>query len=141
VEGTRAVGTAITAGTLTSIIVFLPNVFGERTPIAIYLTQVAISMAIAHIASWLVAVSLIPMLAAKLPPPKFIGRENAVTRLQHRYGRLVDWSLRNRGKTMLGLLCLLLLSFVPMSQTKSDMFPAGDTREMQLRYELNGNYR
>ena len=32
VEGTRAVGTAITAGTLTSIIVFLPNVFGERTP-------------------------------------------------------------------------------------------------------------
>ena len=141
VEGTRAVGTAITAGTLTSIIVFLPNVFGERTPIAIYLTQVAISMAIAHIASWLVAVSLIPMLAAKLPPPKFIGRENAVTRLQHRYGRLVDWSLRNRGKTMLGLLCLLLLSFVPMSQTKSDMFPAGDTREVQLRYELNGNYR
>ncbi|SFN30350.1 efflux RND transporter permease subunit [Dokdonella immobilis] len=141
VEGTRAVGTAITAGTLTSIIVFLPNVFGERTPIAIYLTQVAISMAIAHIASWLVAVSLIPMLAAKLPPPKFIGRENAITRLQHRYGRLVDWSLQNRGKTMLGLLCLLLLSFVPMSQTKSDMFPAGDTREMQLRYELNGNYR
>ncbi|HMM65631.1 MAG TPA: efflux RND transporter permease subunit [Dokdonella sp.] len=141
VEGTRAVGTAITAGTLTSIIVFLPNVFGERTPIAIYLTQVAVSMAIAHIASWLVAVSLIPMLAAKLPSPKFIGRENAVTRLQHRYGRLVDWSLHNRRKTMLGLLALLLLSFIPMTQTKSDMFPAGDTREMQLRYDLNGNYR
>ena len=141
VEGTRAVGTAITAGTLTSIIVFLPNVFGERTPIAIYLTQVAVSMAIAHIASWLVAVSLIPMLSAKLPPPRFIGRENAITRLQQRYGRVVEWTLRNRGKTMSGLLALLLLSIVPMTQTKSDMFPAGETRQLQLAYDLNGNYR
>lgn len=141
VEGTRVVGAAITAGTLTSIIVFLPNVFGERTPIAIYLTQVAVSMAIAHAASWLVAISLIPMLAAKLPPPKFIGRENAVTRLQHRYGRIVEWSLHNRGKTMLGVLGLLLLSFVPLSQMKTDMFPSGETRELQLRYDLNGNYR
>ncbi len=141
VEGTRAVGTAITAGTLTSIIVFLPNVFGEPTPIAIYLTQVAVSMAIAHVASWLVAISLIPMLASKLPPPKFIGKENAITRLQHRYGRFVDWTLAHRRKTMLGLLALLLLSIIPMTQTKSDMFPSGETRELHLNYELNGNYR
>ncbi|MGB0133076.1 efflux RND transporter permease subunit [Dokdonella sp.] len=141
VEGTRVVGAAITAGTLTSIIVFLPNVFGERTPIAIYLTQVAVSMAIAHTASWLVAISLIPMLAARLPPPKFIGKENMVTRMQHGYSRIVDWSLHNRGKTMLAVLGLLLLSFIPLSQMKTDMFPAGDTRELQLRYDLNGNYR
>ncbi len=141
VEGTRVVGAAITAGTLTSIIVFLPNVFGERTPIAIYLTQVAVSMAIAHVASWLVAISLIPMLASKLPAPKFIGKENAVTRLQRRYGRFIAWTLRHRRKTMLGLLGLLLLSIIPMTQTKTDMFPSGDTRELRLRYELNGNYR
>ncbi len=141
VEGTRVVGAAITAGTMTSIIVFLPNVFGERTPIAIYLTQVAVSMAIAHVASWLVAISLIPMLASKLPSPKFIGAENAITRLQRRYGRFIDWTLRHRRKTMLGLLGLLLLSIIPMTQTKTDMFPSGDTRELHLRYELNGNYR
>ncbi len=141
VEGTRAVGTAITAGTLTSIIVFLPNVFGEPTPIAIYLTQVAVAMAIAHVASWLVAISLIPMLASKLPPPKFIGKENAITRLQARYGHFIDWTLAHRRKTMLGLLALLLLSIIPMTQTKSDMFPSGETRDLHLSYELNGNYR
>ena len=141
VEGTRSVGTAITAGTLTSIIVFLPNMFGEPTPIAIYLTQVAVSMAIAHVASWLVAISLIPMLASKLPPPKFIGKENAITRLQHRYGRFVEWTLAHRRKTMMGLLALLLISIIPMTQTKSDMFPSGETRELHLNYELNGNYR
>ncbi|WP_326527290.1 efflux RND transporter permease subunit [Dokdonella sp.] len=141
VEGTRAVGTAITAGTLTSIIVFLPNVFGERTPIAIYLTQVAVSMAIAHIASWVVAVSLVPMLSAKLPPPRFIGRENAITRMQRRYGRWVEWTLQHRRKSMFALLALLLLSFVPMTQSKTDMFPAGQTRELHIEYDLNGTYR
>src|SRR5690606_24944224 len=56
-------------------------------------------------------------------------------------GRVVEWTLRNRGKTMSGLLALLLLSIVPMTQTKSDMFPAGETRQLQLAYDLNGNYR
>ncbi len=140
IEGTRVVGVAITAGTLTSIIVFLPNLFGERNPIAIYLTQVAVSMSIAHLASWLVAISLIPMLSARLPTPTFIGRETVITRLQRRYARFVGWSLRHRGWTMLGVLALLLASVVPMSQTKSDMFPAGDTRDLRLSYDLNGSY-
>ncbi len=46
-------------------------------------------MAIAHLASWLVAVSLVPMLSAKLPPPKFIGRKNIITRMQGGYARFV----------------------------------------------------
>jgi hypothetical protein len=58
---------------MSSIIVFLPMVFGQKTTSSIFLTQVAITMAIAHLASWLVAVSLVPMLSARLPPPKFIG--------------------------------------------------------------------
>ncbi|MGA8278509.1 MAG: efflux RND transporter permease subunit [Rhodanobacteraceae bacterium] len=141
IEGTRVVGTAITAGTLTSIIVFLPNVFGERNPISIYLTQVAVSMAIAQLASWLVAVSLIPMLSARLPPPRFIGRKTLVTRLRTRYERLIGWTLGHRGWTMLGVVALLILSFVPIGATKKDMFPAGDTRVLRLQYDLNGSYR
>jgi HAE1 family hydrophobic/amphiphilic exporter-1 len=141
VEGTRMVGTAITAGTLTSIIVFLPNVFGERNPISIYLTQVAVSMAIAHLASWLVAVSLIPMLSARLPPPRFIGRESAIARLRTRYARMIGWTLGHRGWTMFGVLALLLVSLVPISATKKDMFPNGETRSLHLRYDLNGTYR
>ncbi len=85
VQGTQVVGIAIAAGTLSSIIVFLPMVFGEKDNISIFLTQVAVTMAIAHLASWLVAVSLVPMLSAKLPPPKFIGRKNIITRMQGGY--------------------------------------------------------
>ncbi|MEO6076389.1 MAG: efflux RND transporter permease subunit, partial [Dokdonella sp.] len=140
IEGTRVVGMAITAGTLTSIIVFLPNVFGEPTPIAIYLTQVAVAMSIAHVASWLIAISLIPMISSKLPTPRGVGKDTAITRMQDRYARFIAWSLAHRGPTMLSLGALLALSIIPMTQTKTDMFPSGETRQVSIKYELNGNY-
>ena len=49
VQGTQVVGIAIAAGTLSSIIVFPPMVFGEKDNISIFLTQVAVAMAIAHL--------------------------------------------------------------------------------------------
>ena len=140
IEGTRVVGMAITAGTLTSIIVFLPNVFGEPTPIAIYLTQVAVAMSIAHAASWLIAISLIPMISSKLPTPRGVGKDTSITRMQDRYARFITWTLAHRGPTMLGLGALLALSIIPMTQTKTDMFPSGETRQVSIGYQLNGNY-
>ncbi|HEX5124495.1 MAG TPA: efflux RND transporter permease subunit [Rhodanobacteraceae bacterium] len=141
VQGTQVVGIAIAAGTLTSVIVFLPNIFGEANDISIFLAQVAIAMSIAHLASWLVAVSLVPMLSAKLPPPKFLGRETAITRLRERYGRFIAWTLSHRRATMSGVMALLLLSFIPIALSKKDMFDSGDARRIFLHYELNANYR
>ena len=141
VQGTQVVGIAIAAGTLTSMIVFLPNIFGEANDISIFLAQVAITMSIAHLASWLVAVSLVPMLSARLPPPKFLGRENIITRVRERYGRLIAWTLTHRRWTMGGVMALLVLSFAPIALTKKDMFDSGESRRIYLHYELNANYR
>lgn len=141
VQGTQVVGIAIAAGTLSSIVVFLPNIFGEANDISIFLAQVAIAMSIAHLASWLVAVSLVPMLASRLPPPKFLGQDTAISRLRERYGRLVDWTLRHRRWTMAAVLGLVVASLVPMTQTKSNMFDDGESRQLQLWYQLNANYR
>ena len=141
VQGTQVVGIAIAAGTLASIVVFLPMVFGEKTDISIFLTQVAITMAIAHLASWLVAVSLVPMLSAHLPPPKFIGKSNVITRMQAGYGRFVDFTLSHRRWTMFGLVGLMVISFVgPMTHTKSEMFPSGERDRLFLGYRLNALY-
>ena len=141
VEGTQVVGIAIAAGTLASIIVFLPMVFGEKDDISIFLTQVAIAMAIAHLSSWLVAVSLVPMLSAKLPPPKFIGRKNLITRMQTTYARFITWTLTHRRWTITALVALLVISiFLPAMHVKSEMFPAGDRDRLFIGYRLNALY-
>jgi len=141
VQGTQVVGVAIAAGTLSSIIVFLPMVFGEKDDISIFLTQVAITMAIAHLASWLVAVSLVPMLSSRLPPPKFIGRKNIITRVQGMYERFISLTLNHRRWTMIGLLALLIISIVlPAAHTKMEMFPQGDRDRLFIGYRLNALY-
>ncbi|MEO8673232.1 MAG: efflux RND transporter permease subunit [Tahibacter sp.] len=142
VQGTQVVGVAIAAGTFTSIVVFLPNIFGEKNNISIFLTQVAITMAIAHLASWLVAVSLIPMLSARLPAPKFLSRESFVAKLQRGYARFVGWTLAHRKTTMAGVVLMSVISVMgPMMHTKFDMFPAGEGGTLRLQYDLNGLYR
>lgn len=142
IEGTREVQIAISAGTLTSIIVFLPNIFGERNFIAIYLSQVAYTITIALLCSWLVAISLIPMISSRIRAPKHLddaaGQSN---RFQDRYARWLDVTLRHRWKTLGGIALLVAVSLVPMKGMKTDMFPQGDRREAELTYRWNGSYR
>jgi hydrophobic/amphiphilic exporter-1 (mainly G- bacteria), HAE1 family len=140
VQGTQIVGIAIAAGTLSSVIVFVPLVFGEPDQLKVQLFQIAITMGIAHLSSWLVAISLVPMLSAKLPPPKFIGKTGFITRLQSGYGRLVALTLRHRRWTMSALVALMLLTAVPFQRTKIDLGGDGDATTLHLFYRVNGLY-
>ncbi len=59
IVGTRHVAIALSAGTLCHCVVFLPMMFGEKNIITIYLSQLAVTISVSLLASWLVAVSLI----------------------------------------------------------------------------------
>src|SRR6478735_7356111 len=96
IEGTRSVQLAISAGTVTSIIVFLPNLFGGTNEISIFLGEVAMTITIALLCSWLVAVSLIPMISARLAtPPAVTAAHGFIPGLTRRYGGLLRWSLEH----------------------------------------------
>ncbi|MEP6938915.1 MAG: efflux RND transporter permease subunit [Rudaea sp.] len=140
VQGTQVVGIAIAAGTLSSVIVFVPLVFGEPNQFKVQLFQVAVAMAIAHLSSWLVAITLVPMLSAKLPSPKFIGRVSLVSRMQDAYGKLVATTLRHRRWTMTALGALMLLTVFPFHFTKVDMNGGGDPTTLRLFYRMHGVY-
>lgn len=141
IEGTRAVQMAISAGTLTSIIVFLPNLFGETNMISIYLSQVAMTITIALLCSWLVAVSLIPMISARLATPRSVTAVHGfIPALSRKYGGLLRWSLEHRGKSLLAILLIVAVSLVPMKFTKFDMFGEDPGREMGMYVNWKGSY-
>ncbi|WP_290888368.1 efflux RND transporter permease subunit [Arenimonas sp.] len=141
IEGTRSVQVAITAGTLTSIIVFLPNLFGERNFISIYLGQVAITITISLLASWIVAVSLIPMISARLKtPPAVTAEHGVVPRLTRGYASLLRWLLANRAKAILSMVLLVLVSMVPVTMTKMDFFKNDVGRRIELYFDWKGAY-
>ncbi len=141
IEGTRAVQIAISAGTLTSIIVFLPNLFGATNMISIYLSQVAMHHHHRTAGSWLVAVSLIPMISARLPtPPAVTTAHGFIPGLTRRYGGLLRWSLEHRGKSLIAILLIVGISLVPASQVKMDMFGEEPGLEMGMYLKWKGAY-
>jgi len=142
--GTRHVAIALSAGTLCHCIVFVPNLFGERNFLAIYLSQIAITISVSLLASWLVAVSLIPMISARLKTPPTVSKENAskglIPRLQRRYAQLLRWTLEHRGKSVLGILLIVAVSIVPVILTKKNMFGGDGGEQVGIDYQWKGSY-
>ncbi|GHA74307.1 efflux RND transporter permease subunit [Cognatilysobacter bugurensis] len=139
--GTRHVAIALSAGTLCHCIVFVPNLFGERNVLAIYLSQIAITISVSLLASWLVAVSLIPMLSARMKTPPAVSRNGGfIQNLQERYSRLLRWTLAHRGKSVLGIVLIVAVSIAPMMMTKYNMFGGDEGNETEVRYQWNGSY-
>lgn len=139
--GTRHVAIALSAGTLCHCIVFVPNLFGERNVLAIYLSQIAVTISVSLLASWLVAVSLIPMLSARLKTPPAIDRKGgAIHAMQARYARFLRWTLEHRGKAIVGMLLIVAVSIPPVMLTKRNMFGGDDGMGTEVRYQWNGSY-
>ena len=140
--GVREVGVATLAGTFSTIIVFLPLVFGEKNQMSIFLVHVAVPIVVAMLASLIVAQTLIPMLAARMSPPPPVAEDSWFGRLQGRYMRSLEWALSHR-KLMALFTVLILVSPVPLfvlKLAKVDPFPQEASRTIGLAYHLQGSY-
>ena len=138
--GVREVAMAVTAGTLTTVIVFLPNIFGAQNQVTMFLSHVAYTITIALIASLVIAQTIIPLLTVRLkaPPPPADG--NWLNRLTSFYGRVLGIALRRRWLTFGAIVAILLSAIVPGMMVKADMFPETDDDRIMLRYHVAGNY-
>ncbi|WP_140720875.1 efflux RND transporter permease subunit [Pseudomonas sp. Hp2] len=139
--GTRNVAIALSAGTLCHCIVFVPNLFGETNNISIFMAQIAITISVSLLASWLVAVSLIPMLSARMQTPALVqSHTGVIARLQRGYAGLLRWTLEHRGWSVFGILVVTAVSLVPMKLTKIDMFGGEGGNEAFIGYQWKGSY-
>ena len=141
IVGTRHVAIALSAGTLCHCIVFLPNLFGETNQISIFMSQIAITISVSLLASWLVAVSLIPMISARLKTPPAVRSYNGlIPRMQRRYADILRWTLQHRGWSVLGILLIIAVSVVPITMTKFNMFDEEGGGEADIYYQWKGAY-
>lgn len=140
IGGVNDVALAITAGTATTVIVFLPNMVSADNQIAIFLKHVAISFGVALVTSLIIAQTVVPLLAARFARPMDRGRVLWIDRLVVRYQNVLSWLLHHRWAS-LGLLVLTLASVaIPAKFVKSNMFPPQEDRRLRLFYDVNDTY-
>jgi HAE1 family hydrophobic/amphiphilic exporter-1 len=130
--GTRQIAFAATAATVSIAVVFLPVVFMKGV-VGSFLGEFGVTVASAVLISLFVALTLTPMLAARMPPPAerahggFYHRlEQGFEWIERRYQQLLGFALSHRFLTLgvAGLSFLIALGFG--TRLGTEFFPPAD---------------
>ncbi len=141
--GVKEVGLAVIAGTFTTIIVFVPIMFGTKTDISVFMTHVAITIIVALLASLIIAQTLVPMLAARIKPPPEPKATALMSRLTSRYARSLGWMLGHPFSTSIIVILTTAICVAPLmifKLVKVDMFPQDSGRRLHMPYHVEGQH-
>ncbi|MBN1782933.1 efflux RND transporter permease subunit [bacterium] len=137
--GAQEVRLAVTAGTLTTCIVFLPNIISPNDEMSLYLKHVGITICIALGASLFIAQTVVPLLASKTRPPDR-SRKTVINKLMEKYRAVLHWTLKHRKWSILAFVVILFSVAVPIKLVPFKMFDEPDDRKFRLHYNIEGAY-
>ena len=138
VIGTKQVGGAIAASTLTTICVFLPIVFTEGLTRQIF-TDMGLTIGFVLVASLLVALTFVPCLASNVlgnsyqSTPKFMNRVTAF------YEKLLRINLRHKWFAIIIAVVLLAVSVYNAFKMPMAFIPAMDGPQMSMTLTMPGS--
>lgn len=136
--GVDKVSLAVLAGTMTTAIVFLPNIFGVKVEITIFLEHVAIAICISLGASLLVAKTLIPLMLTKLDFD--IAPEKDAGKLQRFYNNTLNWVLLRPWRSGVIAVAILASTALPLSMVKQDQEDSESNERIYINYQVEGRH-
>ncbi len=141
-RGVDKVSLAVMTGTLTTMIVFLPNIIGEKVQLTVFLEHVAIAICISLAASLLIAKTLLPLLLSRISLDKLINTqaEKKPSRLQAKYKTSLTWVLAHPKITAIMALLILASAAIPMESITSDNMDNQDGTRLYMRYHVEGQF-
>ena len=139
-QGAGSVAVAVTASTLTSLIVFLPLIVGGRSELTTWLGEVGIAIALALTCSLFSSLTLIPLMTSRVGRWDTAEREVPVLAwLEARYVRVLRWTMDHGTRSFFLILGFLVLGFLPMiaGWVQTDQFSAKVNERLYLDYEFS----
>lgn len=140
--GTNEVAMAITASTLTTLVVFLPLLL-VRGFLQVIFPQLVWAVVGALLASLLIALTLIPTLTSRfLPDPKVATSgfrrwsERLYLKIEGQYGRLIGWALGHKRLVVIGAAVILIVSLTLVRFIGREFFPTPESQFHRLQVEM-----
>ncbi len=140
VEGAVGVSRAVTAATLTTVVVFLPMIFVEEGELRIYLREIGLVIVFSLLASLWIALTFIPLTAAGIMSRIRPVEHALISRIGDRYRRLLRYLLGR--KFYAGIIILLVFSSISFPSKKIEMSdkPRTDSREVHVRLRIPDSF-
>lgn len=139
--GTKEVGSAIIASTLTTVAVFLPLLLVSGLA-SIFFRQLALTVTFALISSLIVALTIIPMLSARFGrvEKKNTGLGKKVnifyTGLENLYVRIIKYALGHRLLVVVATVVLFVISLGLTAFIGTELTPETDRGEITISAEM-----
>ncbi|MBD8067454.1 efflux RND transporter permease subunit [Bacillus sp. PS06] len=136
-DGTKEVGAAIIASTLTTVAVFLPVIFISGI-IGQLFTEFALTIAFSLFASLFVALTVVPMLASRFlkQPKENIEVKRKDSHFMKSLEGLTKWSLRNRALVLVLTLIITAGSIFGLTTVGTEFLPSSDEGFFTVGVEL-----
>lgn len=135
--GSREVATAVTAATLTSVIVFLPLIFNKPSEMNLYLKELGVTVCLTLLASLFISQTLIPLATARYIHSEPRPRDRWMVWLEDRYERLLGWSLRRRWVGVVIGLAVVGSAVYPFQKVDKNFDTSESELFVQLRYDIS----
>lgn len=130
------VNSAIVASTSTSLAAVLPFLFVSGL-VGLLFRELIFTISAAILASLIVALTLVPSLAARVPDReggRLRDRVDAVTdRIRAAYSRVVDWVLDRPGAVLMVAVLLLVIPLQVFTSGKAEFLPRMDDGRVRVR--------
>ena len=144
-RGAGEVTTAVIAATLTTIIVFVPLVFGKSSEFSIWFGHAGSSIITALLCSLFISLTLIPLAMGrylKVGLKTRLAEQPTQSKMTDRYLRVMQWPLRRRYLTGFLLApALVALSIYGMQEWVPDNTPeAQDQNRLTIQYDFSENF-
>ena len=140
-DGSKEVGGAITASTLTTLAVFVPVIFISGLIGQIF-TEFALTISFSLTASLVVALTVVPMMASRMlkEPKKDLSARMRRSKTMYNFERSVKWALNHRFIVLLTTVVLLGGSLFGLTKVGTEFLPATDEGFLTVSVELpNGS--
>jgi HAE1 family hydrophobic/amphiphilic exporter-1 len=137
--GARQVAVAVSASTLTTLIVFLPLIVGAKVELTTWLGEIGVAIAIAMGCSLFSSLTLIPLMSAHFLGKKRPQPVKSINWMENRYADMLAWTLRHRVKTFGILITILALGLLPFfaGMVETPIFSGTVNKRLFLKYEFS----
>lgn len=163
IRGASEVGMAITASTVTTVVVFLPMYYLEAGRMSVFMKQLGGPLIVALFGSLALALTIVPLILSyenltngkadeknkwlgnlkKIGTltSKIFGRYRVIERMQSFLANSLKWSLENRLSFLLLVSIFLFVSYIiPIKSVGMKDLIKLDTREIDIKISLDQNF-
>lgn len=137
-RGTKQVGGAIIASTITTSVIFLPIVFMQTVTGAMF-QEFAMVVVFALMCSLLVALTLVPMLASRFLSiaPQAEKTSGLFYAVETRYLQFLDWSLNHRRTVFGAVTGMVALAVYGMGYLPSELAPQSEAEIIDIDMNMD----